>query len=51
MAKIKFFNAFVLKKNVNATTTSGLAKYAPVFPGLPNNPIGATFDYPLFSTS
>jgi len=50
MAKIKFFNAFVLKKNINATT-SGLAAYGPVFPGLPNNPIGATFDYPLFSTS
>jgi hypothetical protein len=47
MAKIKFFNAFVLKKNINATT-SGLAEYAPVFPGLPNNPTGATFDYPLF---
>ena len=47
MAKIKFFNAFVLKKNINATT-SGLAAYGPVFPGLPNNPIGATFDYPLF---
>lgn len=50
MAKIKFFNAFVLKKNINATTT-GLAAHEPVFPGLPNNPIGATFDYPLFSTS
>ena len=47
MAKIKFFNAFVLKKNINATT-SGLAAYGPVFPGLPNNPTGATFDYPLF---
>lgn len=50
MAKIKFFNAFVLKKNINATT-SGLAEYAPVFPGLPNNPTGTTFDYPLFPTS
>ena len=47
MAKIKFFNAFVLKKNINATT-SGLAEYTPVFPGLPNNPIGSTFDYPAF---
>ena len=47
MAKIKFFNAFVLKKNINATT-SGLAEYTPVFPGLPNNPIGNTFDYPAF---
>jgi len=50
MAKIKFFNAFVLKKNINATT-SGLAEYAPVFPGLPNNPTGTTFDYPLFPSS
>ena len=50
MAKIKFFNAFVLKKNINATT-SGLAEYAPVFPGLPNNPTGSTFDYPLFPSS
>ena len=50
MAKIKFFNAFVLKKNINATT-SGLAAHGPVFPGVPNNPIGATFDYPLFPSS
>ena len=50
MAKIKFFNAFVLKKNINATT-SGSASYMPVFPGLPNDPTGATFDYPLFPTS
>ena len=47
MAKIKFFNAFVLKKNINATTT-GLAAHGPVFPGLPNNPTGTTFDYPSF---
>jgi|TARA_R100000482_G_scaffold37196_1_gene12732 hypothetical protein len=50
MAKIKFFNAFVLKKNINATTT-GSASYMPVFPGLPNDPTGSTFDYPLFPTS
>ncbi len=50
MAKIKFFNAFVLKKNINATT-SGLAEDVPLFPGIPNNPTGTISDYPLFPTS
>ena len=50
MAKIKFFNAFVLKKNINATTTGEVAN-EPIFPGLPNNPTGSSFDYPLFPTS
>ena len=43
---IKFFNSFVLKKNIN-NLRSGSAAYMPVFPGLPNNPT----DYPLFPTS
>ena len=43
---IKFFNSFVLKKNIN-NLGSGSAAYMPVFPGLPNNPT----DYPLFPTS
>ena len=43
---IKFFNSFVLKKNIN-NLGSGSAAYMPVFPGLPNNPS----DYPLFPTS
>ena len=47
MAKIKFFNAFVLKKNINNTTGTGDAAYQPVFPGLPSNPQ----DYPLYPTS
>jgi hypothetical protein len=44
---IKYFNSFVLKKNINNTTGSGRAAYKPVFPGLPWNPTG----YPLFFTS
>jgi hypothetical protein len=43
---IRFFNSFVLKKNIN-NLGSGNAAYLPVFPGLPNNPT----DYPLFPTS
>ena len=43
---IKFFNSFVLKKNIN-NLGSGSAAYLPVFPGLPNNPT----NYPLFPTS
>jgi len=46
MAKIKFFNAFVLKKTVNSIT-SGRATYKGVFPGLPWNPSG----YAAFRTS
>tara|TARA_R110002096_G_scaffold2492_2_gene12759 strand:- start:3917 stop:5623 length:1707 start_codon:yes stop_codon:yes gene_type:complete len=49
MALIKFFNAFVLKKNINNTTSTPAseAAYKPVFPGLQKNPAG----YPLFPTS
>jgi hypothetical protein len=43
---IKYFNSFVLKKNVN-DVTSGNAAYQPVFPGLPNNPT----DYPTFGAN
>ena len=48
---IKFFNAFLLRKNINAESNTGAnyirAIYKPVFPGLPWNPNG----YPLFPTS
>ena len=52
MAKIKFFNSFVLKKNINRYTsaTTGApdeVEYQPVFPGLANNPSG----YPSFSST
>ena len=43
---IKYFNSFVLKKNVNDVTT-GNAAYQPVFSGLPNNPSG----YPTFGVN
>jgi len=43
---IKYFNSFVLKKNVNDVTT-GNAAYQPVFSGLPNNPSG----YPTFGAN
>jgi len=43
---IKYFNSFVLKKNVN-DVTSGNAAYQPVFSGLPNNPSG----YPTFGAN
>ena len=43
---VKYFNSFVLKKNINAIT-SGRAAYAPVFSGLPWDPAG----YPSFSAS
>jgi len=43
---IKYFNSFVLKKNVN-DVTSGNAAYQPVFPGLPSNPDG----YPTFGAN
>jgi len=43
---VKYFNSFVLKKNINAIT-SGRAAYAPVFSGLPWDPAG----YPSFSSS
>ena len=43
---VKYFNSFVLKKNINAIT-SGKAAYAPVFSGLPWDPAG----YPSFSAS
>ena len=43
---IKYFNSFVLKKNVN-DVTSGNAAYQPVFSGLPNNPS----DYPAFGAN
>ena len=43
---IKYFNSFVLKKNVN-DVTSGNAAYQPVFSGLPNNPT----DYPAFGAN
>ena len=48
---IKYFNSFVLKKNVNNTTNTNAgdpkAYYMPVFPGIPNNPVG----YPEFLTA
>tara|TARA_B100000161_G_scaffold265498_1_gene242049 strand:+ start:1073 stop:2803 length:1731 start_codon:yes stop_codon:yes gene_type:complete len=45
---IKYFNSFVLKKNVNnISSTSSKAYYLPVFPGIPSNPGG----YPEFLTS
>ena len=50
MALIKFFNAFVLKKNINNTNSNasgGNSAYKPVFPGLQKNTVG----YPLFPTS
>ena len=49
MAKIKFFNAFVLKKNVNGQTQDPpkAADRMPVFTGLPNNPS----QYPTFQRS
>jgi len=43
---IKYFNSFVLKKNVN-DVTSGNAAYQPVFSGLPSNPAG----YPIFGAN
>ena len=43
---IKYFNSFVLKKNVN-DVTSGNAAYQPVFSGLPNNPS----NYPTFGAN
>ena len=43
---IKYFNSFVLKKNVN-DVTSGNAAYQPVFSGLPSNPAG----YPTFGAN
>jgi len=43
---IKYFNSFVLKKNVN-DVTSGNAAYQPVFSGLPNNPS----NYPAFGAN
>ena len=46
MAKIKFFNAFVLKKTVNNILT-GSALHKGVFPGLPWNPSG----YAVFSNN
>ena len=47
---IKYFNSFVLKKNIN-NSTSGTDAYLSTFPGLPWNPQGASYDYPLFPTS
>ena len=53
MAKIKFFNSFVLKKNINRYTSATSptppdeVQYQPVFPGLANNPSG----YPSFSST
>ncbi len=44
--KIKFFNSFVLKKNVNELT-SGDAARKPVFAGLPSNPNS----YPIYPTT
>ena len=41
---IKYFNAFILKKNINSISASVNAAYAPVFAGLPYNPN----NYPLF---
>jgi len=43
---VKYFNSFLLKKNINAITSGGAA-YAPVFSGLPWDPSG----YPSFTTS
>ena len=45
---IKYFNTFILKKNVNDDDTSSNASFrSPVFAGLPYDPSG----YPLFLTS
>jgi len=44
--QVKYFNSFVLKKNVN-DVTSGNAAYQPVFSGLPSNPA----DYPTFGAN
>jgi len=49
---IKYFNSFVLKKNINAIDSSSTpgsikAAYLPVFSGLPWNPT----NYPLFSST
>tara|TARA_Y100001938_G_scaffold136243_1_gene198861 strand:- start:5026 stop:6747 length:1722 start_codon:yes stop_codon:yes gene_type:complete len=47
---IKYFNSFILKKNVNAIDSgvgSTKAAYSPVFSGLPWNPS----NYPLFSST
>tara|TARA_R100001509_G_scaffold127988_1_gene81447 strand:- start:9 stop:1706 length:1698 start_codon:yes stop_codon:yes gene_type:complete len=45
---IKYFNSFVLKKNVNnITSNASRSAYIPVFPGLPWDPV----DYPIFPSS
>jgi len=51
---IKYFNSFVLKKNINLqelSSPTNKANYMGVFTGLPWNPTYSSGDYPAFITS